>query len=183
MSIKTEVIRGGIKLLGGIQKGEFTTASGQRANRKVEMDVLNRSRVLRGLVVAELALRAHAHEPDLIIPMPYGADELGRDVASRLDVGYTYLDWVDKTPGKKSVRPRSEIAAKLITRAERIVLVDDVFTVGSSLLAAWTLPLLQHKIVAGEVVWQRGLPGAHQALPFPVGAIVEEYIPLWEDQK
>ncbi len=183
MSIKAEVIRTGIKLLGGIQKEEFITAGGKRANRKIELGVLERNRLLRGIVVGELASRAAVYEPDLIIPIPEGSNDLGRDVAARLDIRSAFLEWIDKTPGRKRIRPKSELAAKRIAQSSNIVFIDDVYTEGSSLTAAYAIPELRQKVAAAEVIWNRGDPSISLATQFPVESIVEEFIPLWQDDE
>lgn len=172
--------------MGGVENVEFTTSSGAQANRKVELDVLDKdklqSRFTRSLVIAELATKLTVYEPDLVVPIPKGADHLGMGLAQRLYLPVAFLEWKDKTPGRKEITPKTEHDRELLQAAGKIALVDDVFTTGSSLLAACQMEESMNKVIVAAEVWDRSDGSYHASLPFPVESVVTEHVPLWVEE-
>ena len=183
MNIKSILIQKNIERLGGIRKQDFVTAAGESADTKVELDLLTeqnlQNRLLRQLIIGELAMRLVKHEPDIIVPIPTGADHLGTGIGSRLYLPVAYLEKQDITPGNESIQPKTDNDRQLLESAGRIALVDDVFTTGGSLMRASRMEIMEDKqIVAAAEVWDRSDGSYQDTIPFEVESIVEKYVPL-----
>lgn len=181
INLKSRAIEAGIRYLGGINEEEFVTAAGNLANRKVELDVLEKSHLVKALVTSALVDLMMPYEPDLIVPIPTGADSLGELTADRLGIECAHLKWTEKTHGYRKLIHRTHADLLNIRNAGRIMLIDDVFTTGSSLLAAFNRPNIGEKTVGSAVVWDRSDVMARQNFPMPLESIVEKYIPLWTE--
>ena len=182
MDLRAEAIESGIRALGGIQKVEFYAASGLPANLKVEMDVLEKSGLMRVLVRDSLADLALPFDPDLLIPMPLGADGMGKTVANHMGIDYALMRWIDKTPGHRKVVHRTREDLRKIRTARRIMLFDDVFSTGGTLLAAYNKPNIGEKTVGALTIWDRSDGTASQNFPVAVESIVKRHIPFWSEQ-
>ena len=186
MNIKRLIIKGGIERLGGIERKEFTSSSGELLNRKVELDILQQqnfqNRLLRSFIVGELATSIAAYGPDIIVPVPEGADHLGDGIARRLYLPVAYMEWIDKSPEQKRIRPRTQHHRELLQKAGRIALIDDVFRTGGNLLAIERTEEVAGKVVVAGEVWDRS-ENAAESMPFPVESIVHEHIPAWVDEQ
>ena len=178
MSFKAEYIEAGIRHFGGVQSLDFTAASGARGNTKVDLDVVKKHPLFMRLINRELARLAGPYHPDLIVPIPTGADIFGIEVARRLETGCALLEWEDKTPGQKTLRPRTEKDLAMIVEASRIVFVDDVFSTDSSIQAVHDMPDISFKAEGAVVIWDRSDGSFADKMPIPVDSIVHSYVPF-----
>lgn len=179
---KAEAIERGIVHLGGIQTGEFITASGDEANVKVELNVLDNSYFIRALTVGGLVDLAKPYNPNLIVPMPTGADEIGQDVANIMNIDCAFLRWTHKSPEHRKLAHSTREDLEKIRHAGSIVLLDDVFRTGSTLRIAYDIPNIGEKTVAALSIWDRSDGMASEEFPVPVESIVKRYIPLRSEE-
>lgn len=163
---------------GAVQAGVFTAASGEVADTKISMDVMYRNQPLLDFITSELARRAKSYKPDIIIPVPRGANRIGKLVAERMGIEVALMEWEDKAPGRKAASPADEIDAKLITESNRALVIEDVYSTGESSHAIATHQLLASRAVGVLSIWSRLKPEERIEVPYKTTAILEEYIPF-----
>ncbi len=163
---------------GAIRTGEFTAASGQSGDTKINTDVMYNNKPLLNFVASELARRARAFEPDLIVPVPRGANAIGRLVARRMKVEVAFMQWDDKTPGNKAVSPAGETDAAAIIDAERVLVLEDVYSTGISSHTVASHELIKPKVAGVLSIWSRLRESERIEVPYRTATIVEEYIAL-----
>ena len=173
-------IEQGIIDAGALRIAEFTTHGGESANYRVEMeDILGEDsshRELRGMIVDRLARKLEPYEPEVIIPIPEGANHLGAMIALRLGVRVVYLAWRDKAA--RQFQYRDQHNRIVVNRAVRVALIDDVYTSGLSLEEAAEFTELDGKQVVGGIVFDRSASKVRKASPYPIESVVSRHLPL-----
>ncbi|HSX30461.1 MAG TPA: hypothetical protein VLE99_00910 [Candidatus Saccharimonadales bacterium] len=151
-----------------------THASGDWSNNKLDLELLENCRELAALAVTGLAQIIRPYKPDLLIPVPNGANWLARELRLRLGVDVMELSKDDETK-QMSTKPNLEA---LYADTCRLVVVEDVpnsFTNTRNVLA---LPWIAARTVLAVVgVWDRGDAAMREPLPVPCKAVISEHIP------
>lgn len=162
-----------------IKFGDFTAHNGEAGNCKVDLDVLfeDEHRELAAQIAARLAKKLEPYDPELILPVPKGANRLGAMVGRELGARVVYLDWRDKSAGQLTYEDyRNRI---VVCRAQRVAIVDDVFRTGSSYEQVISFAELDRKEVFGGVVWDRSNPKKPWRPDIPIQAVVSKFMPLY----
>ena len=168
-----------IRDTGAIQYGEFTAHNGEQGNCKVVLDELLNNELhasLRGEVVKSLARKLKPFEPEILIPMPEGANILGMLLARELGARAVLLEWQDKTDGQLKFKDQHERI--VICSAERIALIDDVRRTDSTFSQAIKSIELGGKNLVSGVIFDRSDPRVQPSSEFKVVSVVKRYIPL-----
>ncbi|MGH7196128.1 MAG: hypothetical protein ACREGA_05150 [Candidatus Saccharimonadales bacterium] len=163
--------------------GDFTFASGEQANNKLEIDrlLLPENGERRQTVVSALAKIAMAAKPDLLYGVPSGGQDFARLVGQKLDLPVISIDKIlPQKPGQKNFGYSSDNDQKMVSTAARLVGIEDVTTTMTSLAAVLTLPGLAVKTQKMVAIWRRGQPNQERQLPLPAESlswIIEQPIP------
>lgn len=175
-------IEQGIIDAGALRIAEFTTHGGESANYRVEMeDILGEDsshRELRGMIADRLAKKLEPYEPEVIIPIPEGANYLGAMIARRLGVRVVYLAWRDKAAHPRQLQYHDQHNRIVVNRAIRVALIDDVYTSGLSLEEVVEFTELDGKQVVGGIAFDRSAPKVRKASPYPIESVVSRHLPL-----
>jgi orotate phosphoribosyltransferase len=166
--------------LGVIEKGDFQTAAGATANQKINLEkVLEKDPQLAAEMAGVLAIRLSVYKPDLIVPVPAGANRWGKEVALHRKTEHAKLRWRDKQHGKLTFASKAD--RQKLLEAERIAIIDDVFTTGSSIKKVISHPEITGKVVVAGVIWNRSPlltePG------FPLISVIDTFVPHREDDE
>ena len=169
-----------LRALNVIEKRRFKTAAGHLANRKVNLEkVHKKDPQLAAEIAGVLAIRLCTHgRPDLIVPVPDGANAWGQDVALYMGSEIALLRWRDKRSRVLDFTTEEDRAK--VKNARRLAIVDDVFTTGGSIELVSELQGVREKVAVAGVVWKRS-----RAVPnfvFPLESVVESYVPLMESE-
>lgn len=120
---------------GIIQPADKPFRSGFIAQYKVEGDVVTTDPELCAEAVPPMVDLVRLLAPDLLLPIPQGGDALALGIADKLEktsVAF-YCKVGNRELGTESFRVRSPFINKpLLKNALRVVLIDDVYTSGSS---------------------------------------------------
>jgi orotate phosphoribosyltransferase len=87
------------------------------------------------------------------------------------------MKWLDKKTGKLRATGVTDI--NKIRKSERIALIDDVFTTGSSIKKVFSHRDIAGKVVVAGVVWNRSKE--NPKMDFPVATVIDSYVPLAEN--
>ncbi len=161
--------------LGVIRHEEFLTATDSiPANQKVEMSVMYRDPELTENIAELLAVRLESYEPEIIVPVPRGANRLGMVLGNIMGLKCLIIKWTDKPHGQLGYF--GEVTRARASRTKRIALIEDVSTTDGTmaLVAGFLGP---DKDYAGGVVWDRD-PQAPKRTNFPVERIIESHVPF-----
>lgn len=157
--------------------------SGQQANNKLEFDRIytpeykelrNKVAAAFGHLIRHYILPSpYANNGDALIPVPTGANRIGKLVARSL--GMTYIQ-ADKDPDTRefSLRPEAEQA---LESCRNIVLLEDVPNGLNSLREMSALPQIQEKLIGAVGCFDRGDRRGRPAFEPAYEAIVQDYIP------
>lgn len=138
-------------------------------------DVPEKDPSLAAEIIGLLAIRLYFYRPEVIVPVPTGANRWASVVARYMQVGYAELEWADKT--SRQLKFIDKNSHQLASQAEKIALIDDVYTSGSSLGVTAHLPEINGKVVVAGVIWDRSREKS--SLEFPIERIVHSHIPLY----
>lgn len=164
-----------LRALDVIEKGSFTTAAGLIANRKINLEnVPKLDPRLAAEIAGILAIRLSAYKPDLIVPVPAGANRWGNEVALHRKTEIARLRWRNKQHGELTFASASD--RRSVLQAERIAIIDDVFTTGSSIKKVIAHAELTDKVVVGGVIWNRS-PLVTEP-DFPLVSVIDSFVPL-----
>lgn len=166
---------------GALQVQEFTAHNGELGNCKIVLDNLlntHQHPELLRKVVKRLSRKLGLHQPEIILPIPEGANRFGRLVAVELGARAILLEWQDKEAGELRFKHQPERI--VVCRSKRVALVDDVYRTGSSFEEAINSVELESKELVGGVVWDRSDGWQHSA--FPIESVVRKYVPMRVDQ-
>lgn len=180
---KTTSLEKRINATGAIQYGEFTAHNGETGDTKVVLDSLLNDpehKELLGDVVANLSNRLKPFKPEVVLPMPEGADILGQKLARELGARAILLEWEDKDAGRLKFRNQSERI--VLCLAARVMLADDVFRTGSTFWQALDSFELARKQLVGAAIVDRSDPKQSHQLPFEVKSVVKRFYPLRREQ-
>lgn len=169
-----------IEATGAIQYGDFTAANGEQGNLKVVLDPLLNDpqyKELRTKVVKKMAEKLSLFDPEVIIPMPEGANNLGIWVARELGARAILMEWENKPAGK--LRYIDQHERIVVCRASRIGFVDDVYRTGHTFEQMIVCAELEGKALEAAVVHDRS--GRNHHMGFPVHAAVKRYLPMMVD--
>lgn len=139
-------------------------ASGAPANNKLDLDgkrVISQNPRLFELIVRQLVAVVEAYEPDLIVPVPNGANLYAQRVARALGFGCRCVI-LSKDQSTRGIVV-SSATQEAIEAAESILVLEDVanrFTNTRLLLAALAKP-----VGAVVAVFDRGDPSSREPLP------------------
>jgi hypothetical protein len=151
--------------------------SGVEANNKLDLDfeTINRFPELRTDVLNGLGKLAVVHAPDLIVPIPNGANGYGSKVARALGIDFMILG---KNPVTKDIFYNIGDLAALM-KYRRIVLVEDVPNALTTTNTVLAMRGMAERVVGVIGIWDRGDPAIRLPLPggVAVSSIVQEYIP------
>jgi orotate phosphoribosyltransferase len=177
--INPEQAEARLRQLGVIRKAEFTTATdGILANCKVEMDVMYQDTALTEAIAEQLATRLEAYHPEIIVPVPKGANRLGQVIGAIMGVHCLAIKWVNKN--SKQLGYFSEATKAKAQRSTSVALIEDVSTTDGSLSAVADF-LGGDKTFVGAVVWDRN-PEADKRSNFPVERFIKSYVPFRIDE-
>ncbi|QQS22357.1 hypothetical protein IPM09_02330 [Candidatus Saccharibacteria bacterium] len=115
-------------LQSGIVSGDFILASGIRAAKKFDFDLIPTNSDLFEIVVSGLArcIRNQFSSFDAIVTIANGATRLGDPIAHQLNVSHTPTTYhVDELGQKQFVVPQ-------LSTERHCIIVDDVFTKGTN---------------------------------------------------
>lgn len=166
-----------------LEIGDFQYANGERGNNKLNFDNLFKHPLNTKTVISHLGRLAAKYEPDLLIGVPRGGQELAELIIENkcLEVPVAKLSKVSSDEGNKWFEYSSDLDEELVLGSERIVIVEDVFNKFTSTLGVLTLDLVFDRTVAAVACWDRGDP-LRDPLDLPHDALVREYIPNIIDQ-
>jgi len=151
--------------------GKF--AGSQRANNKFDAEPLQWHKLLRPLVADAVAALGMLYKPDMVVPMPNGANWLGLDVAYLLGTALLLLCKNEET-GEISYQPGGQ---QQLETAKRVLYVEDVPNRRSTTIKALALPGMAERVVAEVAILDRGMPDEKLPLQIPVKAMFVEPIP------
>lgn len=137
---------------GILECGEYTLASGAAATRKLNWDNISRDSDTYWDVVHEMGELVSGFDPDVIVPVPEGANELGTDVGDFLNLPVVYL-------GREANSRRifvDDDTRQMLDEYDQAMLIDDIFTTGSSLLRA-TRAIHRGRVAGAAVIWDRSM--------------------------
>lgn len=166
---------------GAINHEEIIAANGQRINRKVELDVVEKGSSLFRKIVGGLVDITRDFRPDVIVPVPTGANEYVPVMAEKMKhVAYVLMD---KRGAGKEFYFQSSLMPRVLLPGARVVLVDDVFRTGSQLEKLSEMPEFgESEVVGASVIWRRDADPIDHPLKFPVNHIIHEHVPDWVDE-
>lgn len=168
-----------LRALGVVENEEFTTAAGLPANVKIDLEkVIELDFQLAAEIAGILAVRLAVEKPDLLIPVPDGANSWARQAAMHMGIETVIPKWFDKQAGKLRFSGSTDI--EKVRKASRVALIDDVFTTGSSIEKVAAHPDIASKVVAAGVIWNRSSESPQ--LGFPVASVIDSYLPLVEHE-
>lgn len=163
-----------LRNLGIVQSMEPSQlASGVIANTKVDADV-----ILPGLpefdqTVDGLCELAEEFKPDLLVPMPSGADRFVEAMSYEMDIPYVAL----RKQAGKLVLQNPYYNCLMLRGKSRILLVDDVYTSGSTIKKALAVKELVGKSILGAVViWDRSEEKPKET-PVPLKSLIHHHVP------
>jgi orotate phosphoribosyltransferase-like protein len=165
-----------IKKRGAVKVEEFTSHAGESGNCKLELDgeFLKANPKLAGEIACRLAVRLETYQPEIIVPVPAGANLLGEMIAKEMGIGCVTLKKLSRDEyGFKSEKDRLRIV-----NADAIGLVDDVFRTGSALSEVSKTSEFVNKVAVAGVIWDRSHPASIKNFPFEVESLVQRYVPL-----
>lgn len=169
---------------GFIKYGEFTAHNGEAGNCKVELDELFEEDgphvELANGVTADIAEKLRPYKPEIVIPIPDGANRFGEMVGRKLGTRVVKLAWRDKENRVLEFEHQHERI--VVCLAGRIALIDDVFRTGSAFADTVNFAQLNNKEIVGGVVWDRSDRAAQRAVSFPVEAVVTKFLPLMAEK-
>lgn len=176
-------IRYRLERLGAVQEIEFTTAAGNRADTKLELDVMHSDSRLYADIIGGLAVLAAVFRPDILVPVPSGGVQLVEDLSARMKLPYVVPKKDTQDPIGFKMQNR-QIAGVLTANKQRALLVDDVLTTGSSMLAVSNLKEIKGKVCSGIAVWDRSEPSMRpESTPFATAALIKHHVPLINTRK
>lgn len=168
-----------LRNLGVIQNAEFITATdGILANCKVEMDVMYQDQSLTDQIAENLANRLEKYKPEVIIPVPRGANRLGQVIGAIMGVKCVLICWTDKEA--KQLDYLDKVTAAYAQRAKSVAIVEDVSTTDGSMATVAGF-LGGEKDYIGAVVWDRD-PKTNKKSTFPVERLIKKYVPFRIDE-
>lgn len=174
----------------GFRRYEDSFASGLQANNKLDLsyEALHPHAELLAEVIQRLGELATEYQPDLIVPVPNGANGIGSNVAMKLNIEAACLiknTW-DTTQGIYY----GNGSAQAINEHERIILVEDVINGLTSTRRVMALPGITERLVSVIGIWDRGDPQTRLVLPRgvvlqaiiqePIAPMLPESSKLWE---
>ncbi|MGB4758491.1 MAG: hypothetical protein WBP26_00365 [Candidatus Saccharimonadales bacterium] len=147
-------------------------ANGENANNKLDLERIKDIPDLRQRVSGLVAEKVKLHRPQLIVPVPNGANWLGSDVAGLLDIEWLVLQ---KDIETKEI---SYFAGGLavVQSIERLVVVEDVFRKFTNTNKVLALEGIGERAVAAEAIYDRN-PNRIEDIGLPHDALVKQYIP------
>ncbi|MDO8591764.1 MAG: hypothetical protein Q7R60_02460 [bacterium] len=171
-----------IRGTGAVQYGEFTAHNGEQGDCKVVLDDLldygnDQHAVLRNKVEDLLVRKLTPFEPEILIPMPEGANSLGLALARKLGARAILLEWEDKEAGILKFKDQHERI--VVCLANRAALIDDVKRRESTFEQAIESIGLGSKDLVSAVVWDRSDPKHPSSLGITGVSVVKKYIPMW----
>lgn len=176
---RISVLEKKINATGAIQIGEFTAHNGEIGDTKVVLDNLlndDEHAELLDEVTGNLSKKLRPFQPEIILPMPEGANTFGQKLARQLGARAILLEWKDKETSQLGFLNQSDRI--VLCLAERVALVDDVYRTGSTFLEALdSIELANKKLIGGAIV-DRSDPASQRAVPFEVKSVVKRFYPL-----
>lgn len=163
-----------------LELGRFRHANGRKSNNKLNLDHLHEHAHHLQTVLLQLGNIALRYSPDLLVGVPSGgtflADKLTDD--GYLNIPAARLSKESDEFGLKTFTYDSDEDMDLITSAERIVVVEDVFNKFTSTLGVLALAGIKQSAVAVVGIWDRGGDHPSRLSPaVPAHALVSRYIP------
>ena len=174
---------------GAFDHYDGTFAGGQEANNKVDADILYKDPETRAKIVNGLAELAVEFKPDLIVPIPHGADKWGEALAHELgDIPVSRLKKIESAPGFKNTDFKNELSQGRVNRSKRLLLVEDFCNRWTSTRGGLFIPSVRRKAVGLVGIGYRGTPDNRVAAPIKskflwehrIPDILEDNDPLWE---
>ncbi|MGH7238161.1 MAG: hypothetical protein ACREGF_06510 [Candidatus Saccharimonadales bacterium] len=166
------------------QPGNLVFAGGEEANNKLELENLRHCPDLRSLVAARVGKLVREYNPDLIIPVPNGANWLGQDIARARGIGCVLLG---KNAETKEIYYPSNIQKQIVEGSQSIVIIEDALNKLITTKKVLALPGIAEKCLAVAGIWRRGdlglvLPRYLESAEneddyIPVQAVINEFIP------
>jgi orotate phosphoribosyltransferase len=167
-----------LRELGVIQSGEFYTATdGIPFNTKVNLDVMYEDPELFEDISATIAKRLKKHKPEIVIPVPDGANRLGKKIGEILAVEAVIIRWANKEYGNLGYLSTADCLK--VQDAGSVAIVEDVSRTDTSMSKVANLIMMtdKRKSLVGAVVWDRD-PLAQKNSYFPVERYINRYVPL-----
>ncbi|MDZ7744677.1 MAG: phosphoribosyltransferase [Candidatus Saccharibacteria bacterium] len=160
-----------------LEAGEMVAANGQLIGQKLEFDNVDQHSDLFYKIVAGLVELASSHDPDILIPVPEGANAYVKAMSEQMG----NLEFVQLRKPEVETEPfalQSQRIGQLILRnKEKPFLVDDVFRTGSQLKRVMAMPEMQGKEIAAGVIWRRDDPDQTKRNTLKVYSLIHEYVP------
>lgn len=179
----SDSIRYRLERLGAIQEIDFTTAAGNRADTKLELDVMHSDPRLYADIIGGLVVMASVFRPDILVPVPSGGVRLVEDMGERMKLPYV-IPRKDSSSLQGFKMQNQQLARALTANKQRVLLVDDVLTTGSSMVAVSNLEEIEGKVCGGIAVWDRSEPSMpRKNLPFTTTALIKHHVPLINTRK
>jgi orotate phosphoribosyltransferase len=157
--------------------GDYTFASGKKANNKFEIPDLLKDSEAKEVVLREMSKLVVAHSPDAIWGVPSGGQEFARHLRKALDVPVIFLRKVGSLAGSKEFEYDTRYDAKAARKAERMVGIEDITTELTSVDGVLRLPEINEKTEAIIALWRRGTPEVEKPLGVKVEWVIEEEVP------
>jgi orotate phosphoribosyltransferase len=157
--------------------GDYTFASGKKANNKLEIPELLEDPEAREVVLHEMGKLVVAHSPDAIWGVPSGGQEFARHLCKELDVPVIFLRKVGSLAGSKEFAYNTRYDAKAARKAECIVGIKDITTELTSVNGVLQLPELKEKTEAIVALWRRENSEVEKPLGVNVEWVVEDEVP------
>ncbi len=164
---------------GVLELGKFEFANGNKSNNKLNLDKLFEHPAHLDLILRHLAEIAMRYEPDVLVGVPSGGQEIAIKLVDKLHIfpDLAQLKKVESKPGLKTFTYASGEDEDIIKSAKNIVVVEDVFNKFTSTRGVLAVTGILEKTQAVVGVWDRGFHPSRGFLPVPKHALVTEYIP------
>jgi orotate phosphoribosyltransferase len=157
--------------------GNYTFASGKKANNKFEIPEL-----LNDFEAREIALHAMVnlvlqHSPDALWGVPAGGQEFARQLAKECELPVIYLKKAPSSRGTKVFTYENRYIAQEAQSAERVVGIEGITNELTSVVGALELPELREKTNAIVAFWRRGTSDIERPLDVNIEWVVEQEVP------
>jgi orotate phosphoribosyltransferase len=167
-----------LRQLGVIERGDTTTAAGLQANIMINLkEVPERDPELAEEIAGRMATRLTVYEPELLIPVPKGANKWAELTAEHMGVESVELDWLNKELGQ--LRFLGVTGIDKARKAGRIAIIEDVYTTGGSIKKVAAHRDIAGKVIAAGIIWNRSR--RKPQLDFEAKSLIDSYIPLIEN--
>jgi orotate phosphoribosyltransferase len=166
-------------------RGDFTFASGTKANNKLQMERLKNNPELFDDVIRRLGVLAMVFNPDLISYVPDGARLFAEPLAADLGLPVAHL-WkaIDINNGQpRNITYKRPMDHRSVRAANRLVIIEDVTTKFTSTKKVLDLPDMRQIAIGQVSIVHRGWPAAQQNFELKALSLIGEYMPeIMEDE-